>query len=219
MTKHFEKFDRILLDAPCTGLGIIARDPSVKVTRKVEDILKCSKLQKELLLAAIDLTKPWQDGDALSGGIIVYSTCSVTVEENEDVVAYALKKRNVRLEPIDGIEFGVEGFRKWRDRRFPEQMRLAKRFYPHVHNMDGFFVARLRKLAEGPKVLIEEPEKPEPRKRKQKTENVEVESESLEENEEMKKSKNDSDMSENKPSSKLSLIKSLSKQFSSMKKQ
>jgi ribosomal RNA methyltransferase Nop2 len=232
LNKHFEKFDRILLDAPCTGLGIIARDPSVKVTRKVDDILKCSKLQKELLLAAIDLTKPWQDGDSTSGGVIVYSTCSVTVEENEDVIAYALKKRNVRLEPIEEIEFGVEGFRKWRNRRFPEQMKLTKRFYPHVHNMDGFFVARLRKLENGPRKVHEEEEKPEPRKRKNKTQNQEIVEENeqaiqLSENQnETKVSKTESkklkpslaedeqqEQESIEPASKLSLIKNLSKRY------
>eukprot|EP00475_Leptophrys_vorax_P017177 TRINITY_DN2376_c0_g1_i1.p1 TRINITY_DN2376_c0_g1~~TRINITY_DN2376_c0_g1_i1.p1 ORF type:complete len:554 (+),score=168.00 TRINITY_DN2376_c0_g1_i1:1-1662(+) len=153
LKKHYDSFDRVLLDAPCTGLGIISRDPSVKINRKVEDIPVSAKLQKELILAAIDMLKvSTSPDDASDGGVLVYSTCSVTVEENEDVVAYALRKRFVRLEAIDeSVPFGVEGFCKWRDRRFHESMKLTKRFYPHVHNMDGFFVARLRKLAHGPR--------------------------------------------------------------------
>ena len=75
----------MLLDAPCTGLGVIAKDPSVKMTRDEGQLLKLSHLQKELLLAAIDCC----DADSPTGGIVVYSTCSVSVEENEGVVDYA----------------------------------------------------------------------------------------------------------------------------------
>ena len=95
-------------------------------------------MQKELILVAIDLLK--------EGGVLVYSTCSIAIEENEDVVAYALKKRNVEL--VDsGLPFGVPGFQKWKSKKYPPVMKLSKRYYPHVHNMDGFFVAKLVKKA------------------------------------------------------------------------
>lgn len=63
-------FDKVLLDAPCTGLGIIAKDHSIKANRVLLDLYKNSHVQKQLLLAAIDCTKV--------GGVIVYSTCSVS---------------------------------------------------------------------------------------------------------------------------------------------
>ena len=135
-------FDRVLLDAPCSGTGVIAKDPSVKTNKTELDFMQLPHIQKQLLLAAIDSV----NHSSKTGGYIVYSTCSVTVEENEQVVQYALSRRpNVKLVET-GLAFGKEGFTSFMGKKFDSKMKLTRRYYPHAYNVDGFFVAKFQKI-------------------------------------------------------------------------
>lgn len=139
-------FDRVLVDAPCTGTGVASKDPAVKMSKTEKDLSLLTHTQKELILSAADCTLR----STSSNGVIVYSTCSILVEENEEIIDYLLKKRpNIQLEDT-GLQIGVPAFSSYRGKSFSKTMKLARRVYPHTHNLDGFFVAKLRKVSTSP---------------------------------------------------------------------
>lgn len=142
LPSSLKNFDRVLLDAPCTGLGVIGRDPTIKVNRNTRDIQRAAHLQRELLRAAIDHCKV--------GGVIVYSTCSVAVEENEAVVDYVVRNRYVKIEDT-GINLDSRIYTKFGANRFHDRIKFCVRVFPHMHNLDGFFICKLRKTRDGPR--------------------------------------------------------------------
>ncbi len=117
-------FDGVLLDAPCTGTGVLARRHEARWRRRLEDLEELPRRQRELLHSAVDL--------CAVGGIIVYSTCSLEPEENDEVVDEVLRERN------DLVELTVEGRV---DPRVIDGRRL--RVMPHRHGTDGAFAAVL----------------------------------------------------------------------------
>ena len=132
--KFETKFDRVLLDAPCSCEGVIAKDPTRKSSHTPEDVDYCSKIQERLIEAAVSYVKP--------NGIMVYSTCSFAPEENEMVVDRLLRKfGNISLEPV---AYGSSGLTTFGDLKFDGQLKYAHRLYPHLDDTTGFFIARLR---------------------------------------------------------------------------
>jgi len=123
-------FDAVLLDAPCTGTGVLARRHDARWIRRPKDVGELASLQRVLLDAAIDLLRP--------DGVVVYSTCSLEPEENDEVVDFVLGHReDVREWPIEDEA----------PREFVRDGRLST--WPHRHGIDGAFAARLRKRTVG----------------------------------------------------------------------
>jgi 16S rRNA (cytosine967-C5)-methyltransferase len=124
------KADRVLVDAPCTGFGIIRRKPDIKWSRNLEDKREIIKLQEKILDTSSKYVKP--------GGVLVYSTCTIEREENEEVVENFTKaNREFDLEDISN--YLAEGFCKETAKKGYIQL------YPHIDGTDGFFIARMRR--------------------------------------------------------------------------
>ena len=127
------KFDRVLLDAPCSCEGVIIRDKTRKTSHTTQDIEYCVSNQMQLIDAAVKAVRP--------GGLLVYSTCSFAPEENESIINSLLDRFDIKIEPI---EHGTEGLTSFGDIRFRDDLKNTKRLYPHIHNTLGFYIAKVR---------------------------------------------------------------------------
>ena len=134
-----EQFDRILIDAPCTGLGALRRRPEARWRKQPKDVAELQKLQARLLESGIDALKP--------GGVLAYVTCSPHLAETSGVVEGALKRQAGRIERLDTaavlagvtvepLELGNLG------ERMPGHVQL----WPHRHGTDAMFICLLQKV-------------------------------------------------------------------------
>lgn len=128
------KFDKILLDAPCSG-NFVA-DSNWFIKRSASQFQDRSELQKKLLKQGLSLLK--------QGGYLVYSTCSLEPEENEEVIDYAIKHLSVKVEKID-INFGSPGLSNAFGNTYDPQINNCVRLWPHKTHTQPFFVAKLTK--------------------------------------------------------------------------
>lgn len=122
-----EKFDYVLCDVPCSGLGIIKRKPEIKYKSK-EEIKDLPKLQYDILENASKYLK--------IGGVLIYSTCTILDSENiSNVYKFLENNKNFELSKINEVNVDLEN-----------QENGYLKIYPNIHNMDGFFIAKLKKV-------------------------------------------------------------------------
>jgi 16S rRNA (cytosine967-C5)-methyltransferase len=131
-----DAFDRILLDAPCSGFGVIRRKPEIKWMRSADDPASLAEVQLRLLASVSGLVKP--------GGVVVYSTCTLEYTENEQVVRKFLAE-HPEFEPDGRLETCVAETLWTRAGIAPGMLRIL----PHMFHTDGFFIARLRRKEMG----------------------------------------------------------------------
>ncbi|MBF8982199.1 16S rRNA (cytosine(967)-C(5))-methyltransferase RsmB [Lutibacter sp. B2] len=120
--------DRVLVDAPCSGLGIIRRKPELKYNKTIDDIKEISKLQYKILCSASQYVK--------KGGFLVYSTCTIEQEENMNIIEKFLYEHG-EYEMVDINEF------------LPKALRMKDKvlqLYPNTHKTDGFFICKLKRI-------------------------------------------------------------------------
>ena len=126
-----KKYNKIILDAPCSSTGTVRKNPDVLWNKKEEDINRLSKLQEKLLKKSITLLN--------KKGVLIYCNCSMQYEEGEKVIDHLLKSNNVKLYPIKQEEL----------KNFPKKIfnkgliRTLPYMYNNISELDGFFIARL----------------------------------------------------------------------------
>ncbi len=123
--------DRVLVDPPCTGSGAYSSRPLSRWKIGKKSLRNFPKLQLNLLSAGAEHVK--------SGGILVYSTCSILIEEDEDIVKEFLKKHvNFKIIPASS-KIGIKGYKNCEE---------CVRLFPHLHETEGFFIAKFKKIDE-----------------------------------------------------------------------
>ncbi|MBO9600221.1 MAG: methyltransferase domain-containing protein, partial [Cohnella sp.] len=128
-------YDVVLLDAPCSGLGVIRRKPEIKWNKTPDDVASLAELQHRLLDRVHSLVKP--------GGTLVYSTCTIAPEENERTIERFLSEHpSFKLDANWPTEV-LEPLRTTGN--VPESFEGALQLLPHMFGSDGFFIARMRR--------------------------------------------------------------------------
>jgi 16S rRNA (cytosine1407-C5)-methyltransferase len=136
---HFETFHRVLVDPPCSALGTLQKSPEVLSWWTPERSEKLSGIQLRLVESGLKALKP--------GGVLTYSTCTITPAENEEVIDQILRKFPVQLEQINlsGVK-SRPGLAQSGGQRYKAELSKTIRLYPWDNQSEAFFVARLRKL-------------------------------------------------------------------------
>jgi NOL1/NOP2/sun family putative RNA methylase len=136
------KFDKILVDAPCSGEGTLRSTPKTYDAWSINTIRSLSALQKQLFRESFRTLKV--------GGEMIYSTCTHAPEENEEVVSEMLNlfEDSIEILPTNLPIKSREGITSWEGKEYNSKVKMCSRIYPEDNNTEGFFVSKFRKLSE-----------------------------------------------------------------------
>lgn len=134
------RFDKVLVDAPCSGEGTLRKSPKTFLMWNENMIKKIAATQRRLAEAAVKVLKV--------GGEMIYSTCTLAPEENEFIVNHLLEKFDLEVKSINLPLKYRSGICEWEDTKMPGELKNCLRLYPQDNDTDGFFVAKLVKKSE-----------------------------------------------------------------------
>lgn len=136
--KYPNFFDKIIVDAPCSGEGMFRKEPQAVTEWSIEHTISCGERQKHILDCAFKMLR--------SGGYLVYSTCTFAPEENEKICAYILENHNAELIAPENLDMLSHGRTEWSDSEF--DMDNTRRIFPHKNKGEGHFIALFHSLDE-----------------------------------------------------------------------
>ncbi|MFH1802847.1 MAG: RsmB/NOP family class I SAM-dependent RNA methyltransferase [archaeon] len=137
---NYTKFDKILLDVPCSGEGTLRSSPKTFIQWNHKVVKKLSRQQKKFFAFAIKCLR--------KGGTIVYSTCTHAPEENEEIISFALENFPIKAETVALPLKTRPGITRWKDEEFHKDVCKACRIYPQDNDSEGFFVSKFTLLEE-----------------------------------------------------------------------
>lgn len=137
---NFKKFDKILLDTPCSGEGTLRSSPKTFLQWNPKVIKKLSRQQKKFFSFAINCLR--------KDGTLVYSTCTHAPEENEEIVSFALENFPVKAETLSLPLKCRPSIQKWNNEKFHPETQKACRIYPQDNDSEGFFVSKFTLMEE-----------------------------------------------------------------------
>jgi 16S rRNA (cytosine1407-C5)-methyltransferase len=140
LAKQGYRFDKILVDAPCSGEGTLRSSPKTFITWNMNTVENLSQQQKMLAAHAFEILK--------DGGEMIYSTCTHSPEENEEIVQYLLDHYDAEIMEINLPIKTRKGLTEWQGKKFSKDLEKAVRIYPQDNNTEGFFLCKLKKLSE-----------------------------------------------------------------------
>lgn len=128
--EDFEMYDKLIIDAPCSGLGLLSKKPDIKLNASLPEVEELQQLQRQIFDNCIKYLKV--------GGELIYTTCTISKKENEENLDYFLNNNDYKVEMVSISDLLPEGVK--------ETGKGYVQLMPHIHNTDGFFISKMRKV-------------------------------------------------------------------------